>query len=102
MVAFSSVVFVGLLAMAPNWAIVDIPYPDSSGGVHHTLPSTESQVAEALQEYARSHALALQKGDITELRVEGAKASARIHLGARFERVYLEYHNQEWRVVRID
>ncbi len=102
MVAFCSVVFVGLLAMAPNWAIVDIPYPDSSGGVHHALPSTESQVADALLEYAKSRSVALQKGDISELKVEGAKASARVHLGARFERVHLEYHNQEWRVVRVD
>jgi hypothetical protein len=35
MVVVSSVVFVGLLALAPNWAIVDIPYPDSNGGAHH-------------------------------------------------------------------
>jgi hypothetical protein len=102
MVAFCSVVFVGLLALAPNWAIVDIPYPDSGGGVHHALPSTESQVADALQEYAKSRSVALQKGDVTEVRVEGVKASARIHVGARFERVHLEYHNQEWRVVRVD
>ena len=91
MVVVSSVVLVGLLAMAPNWAIVDIPYPDSAGGAHHALPSTESQVTDALLEY-----------DISELKVEGARASARVHLGARTERVHLEYHNQEWRVVRVE
>ena len=102
MLELSSVVFVGLLAMAPNWAIVDIPYPDSPGGVHHALPSTESQVADALTEYARGRSVALQKGDISDLKVEGARATARLHLGARFERVFLEYHNQEWRVVRAE
>jgi len=102
MVVVSSVVLVGLLAMAPNWAIVDIPYPDSKGGVHHALPSLESQVTDALLEYGKGRSPALQKGDITELRVEGAKATARVHVGARVERVHLEYHNQEWRVVRVE
>jgi Ser/Thr protein kinase RdoA (MazF antagonist) len=102
MVAVSSVVFVGLLALAPNWAIVDIPYPDSNGGAHHALPSTESQVTDALLEYAKGRSLALQKGDVTDLKVEGARATARLHVGARFERVHLEYHNQEWRVVRVE
>ena len=102
MVVVSSVILVGLLAMAPNWAIVDIPYPDAKGGVHHALPSLESQVTDALVEYAKGRSLALQKGDISELRVEGAKATARMHVGARFERVHLEYHNQEWRVVRVE
>lgn len=101
MVVFSSVVFVGLLAMAPNWAIVDIPYPDSTGGNHHALPSVESQVTDALLDYAKGRSLALVKADISELRVDGVKASARLHVGARFERVMLEYHNQEWRVVRV-
>ena len=102
MVALCSVVFAGLLAMAPNWAIVDIPYPEASGGIHHALPSTESQVSEALLEYAKGRSIALQKGDISEVKVDGARASARVHLGARFERVHLEYQNQEWRVVRVD
>ena len=102
MVLASSVVLVGLLAMAPNWAIVDIPYPDAKGGVHHALPSLESQVTDALLEYAKGRSLPVQRGDISELRVEGAKASARMHVGARFERVHLEYHNQEWRVVRVE
>jgi hypothetical protein len=102
MVVVSSVVLVGLLAMAPNWAIVDIPYPDSAGGAHHALPSTESQVTDALLEYGKSRSVPLRKGDISELKVEGARASARVHLGARTERVHLEYHNQEWRVVRVE
>jgi len=102
MVVVSSVVFVGLLAMAPNWAIVDIPYPDSSGGVHHALPSMESQVAEALVSYGKARSVAVHKEDIIELHVEGVKATARVHLGARTERVHLEYLNQEWRVVRVD
>ena len=101
MVVFSSVVFVGLLAMAPNWAIVDIPYPDQTGGNHHASPSVESRVTDALLDYAKGRSLPLQKTDISEVKVDGAKATARLHLGARFERVMLEYHNQEWRVVRV-
>ena len=32
MLMMGSVVLAGLLALAPNWAVVDIPYPETSGG----------------------------------------------------------------------
>jgi len=102
MLMIGSVVLVGLLAMAPNWAIVDIPYPESSGGsaAHATRP--ESQVVEALQEYARGRSAVLRKDDIAELRVEGSHATARIMLGTRAELVHLERVQHEWRVVRTE
>lgn len=98
----SSVVLAGLLAMAPNWAIVDIPYPETSGGsaVHATTP--ESQVVDALNEYARSRSAPLKKGAITEIRIEGAKATARVLIGARPETVHLEHLQHEWKVVKVE
>jgi hypothetical protein len=98
----SSVVLAGLLAMAPNWAIVDIPYPDTSGGsaVHATGP--EAQVVDALHEYARSRSATLKKGAITDLKIEGSKATARVLMGARPETVHLEHVQHEWRVVKVD
>ena len=101
MVVFSSVVFVGLLAMAPNWAIVDIPYPESSGG-SAAQAAAEAPVVDALQEYARSRSAVLRKGDIQELRIEGAKATARVVLGQRAEVVHLEHAPGGWRVVRAE
>ena len=95
-----SVVLVGLLAMAPNWAIVDIPYPEASGG--SARAAAENQVVDALQEYARAHSAVLRKGDIQELRIEGAKATARVLVGSRSEVVHLEYAPGGWRVVRAE
>ena len=98
----SSVVRAGLLAMAPHGAIVDIPDPDTSGGsaAHATTP--ETQVVDALHEYARSRSAPLRKGAITELRIEGPKATARVVFGARPETVHLEHLNHEWKVVKVD
>jgi hypothetical protein len=100
MLMVGSVVLVGLLAMAPNWAIVDIPYPESSGG--SAQAAVESQVVEALHEYARAHSAVLRKGDIQELRIEGARATARVVVGQRSEVVHLEYAPGGWRVVRAE
>ena len=101
MVMVSSVVLAGLLAMAPNWAIVDIPYPDASGGsAVHATP--ETQVVDALHEYARSRSATLKKGAITDLKIEGAKATARVLMGVRPETVHLEHVQHEWKVIKVD
>lgn len=93
----------GLLAMAPNWAVVDIPYPDAggTGEVHELAP--EAQVSEALYAYARAKSTApLRKSDIVVTRIDGAKATARVTRGGRVEIVYLELAGHEWKVVRTE
>ena len=95
------VVFIGLLAMAPNWAIVDIPYPEAGGGteVRHTPADS---VADALAAYARTRALKLRRSDITDLRIDGSKATARVNFVSRTETVHLELVKDEWRVVKSE
>lgn len=102
MLMLGSVALAGLLAMAPNWAIVDIPYPEASGGSATHAPTAESLVFDALQEYARARFPALKKGDISEVRIEGPRATARVVLGHRTEVVHLELVNHEWKVVRAE
>ena len=78
--AIGSVVFAGLLAMAPNWAIVDIPYPEAGGGMEaSSAPTPEARVIEALTAYARGRSLKLRKGDIADIKVKGARATAAIN-----------------------
>ena len=61
--AIGSVVLMGLLAMAPNWAIVDIPYPEAGGGMEaQPAPTPEARVIEALTAYARAKSLKLRRG----------------------------------------
>ena len=96
------VVFIGLLAMAPNWAIVDIPYPEAGGGTEVRATTPEMQVADALAAYARTRAVKLRKADISELRIDGPKAIARISLLSRTETVHLELVKDEWRVVKTE
>jgi hypothetical protein len=101
MVMVGSVVLVGLLAMAPNWAIVDIPYPEASGG-SAVRATAEGQVVDALQEYARAHSVVLKKGDIQDLKIDGPKATARVVVGQRAEVLHLEHAPGGWRVVRAE
>jgi hypothetical protein len=93
----------GLLAMAPNWAVVDIPYPDvgGTGEVHELAP--ETQVTEALIAYARTKSAApLLKSDIVVTRIGAGKATARVTRGGHVDIVYLELAGQEWKVVRTE
>jgi hypothetical protein len=93
----------GLLAMAPNWAVVDIPYPDAvgAGEVHEVAP--EAQVSEALVAYARSKSgTPLRKSDIVVTKIDGPKATARVTRGGRVEVVYLELAGGRWKVVRTE
>jgi hypothetical protein len=98
----SDFVFVGLLAMAPNWAIVDIPYPEAGGGTEVRATTPEMLVTDALASYARTRALKLRKADISELRIDGPKATARVVFTTRTETVHLELVKDEWRVVKTE
>lgn len=98
--AMGSVVLLGLLAMAPNWAIVDIPYPEAGGGMEAPSATPEARVIDALHAYARGRSLKLRKGDITDLKIEGARATVRLVLPNHSENLQLELVGHEWRVVK--
>lgn len=95
-----SIVFVGLLAMAPNWSIVDLPYPESGAGGETAAVPVETQVTEAIVQHARARGTAPVR--IGSVKVEGTRATARITLARHSETVYLEYVQHEWRVVRTE
>ena len=100
-----SVVFAGLLAMAPNWAVVDIPYPDAVGNADgQQSPATAEQaIWDALASYARSKSSApLRRSDIVVTRIDGNKAAARVSRGGKTEVVYLELSGSEWKIVRVE
>ena len=93
----------GLLAMAPNWAVVDIPYPEAIGAGEVQELTPEAQVTEALVAYARSKSASpLRKSDIVVTRIDGPRATARVNRGGRTEIVYLEHAGHEWKVVRTE
>ena len=104
MLMMGSVVLAGLLALAPNWAIVDIPYPETSGGSATTGQSRgpDAPVIEAVQGYVRKSSAGLRKGVVTDVRIEGTKATAKVLIGQRAETVHLEYVQAEWRVTRTE
>ncbi len=99
-----SFVFAGLLAMAPNWAVVDIPYPEAIGAGEAQAPANaEGQVWAAVAPLARSRSTApLRRSDIIVTRIDGNKATARLTRNGRTEVVYLERAAGEWKVVRTE
>jgi hypothetical protein len=103
MLMMASVVLAGLLALAPNWAVVDIPYPETSGGSAPTSRAgPDAPVIDAVHGYVRKSSAGLRKGVVTDVRIEGTKATAKVLIGQRAETVYLEYVHPEWRVIRTE
>lgn len=58
-----------LMAMAPQWAIVDLPYPEVTGA-ETVSPPIDARIAEAVASYARARGKPLPRNP--EL-VEGAE-----------------------------
>ena len=99
--AISSLLLAGVLAMGPQWSIVDLPYPEvkapeTMGGY---TPSTEVQVNESISSWIKRNAPSGRKHEITQLRIEGPKASARVVFPDRTWLIRLERQGEEWRVV---
>ena len=103
-----SVVFSGLLAMAPTWVIVDIPYPEAGGGAEVSGPggsgaSAEAQITNVLNAYARTKSVEpLRKGDVLVTRIDGSRATGRVNRAGRTETVYLERAGSDWKIVRTE
>jgi len=98
--AISSLLLAGVLAMGPQWSIVDLPYPevkapDSMGGY---TPSTETQVNESIAEWVK-RTNPNRKHEVTQVRIDGPKASARIVFPDRTWLIRLERQGEEWKVV---
>ena len=94
-----------LLAFGTQWPIIDLPYPDVDRlGAGGAVASVEAQVEEAVARYARSRAVppipAARKPEISQLRIDGARATALLTTGDRSERVQLQLLDREWRVVK--
>ena len=99
--AISSLLLAGVLAMGPQWSIVDLPYPEvkspeTTGGY---TPSTEVQVNETITNWVKRNSAVGRKHEITQLRIEGPKASARVVFHDRTWLIRLERQGEEWRVI---
>jgi hypothetical protein len=101
--AWTLVLAAGLVSMGSQWAVIDLPYPDiaepvaasGAGGA-----STEQQVEAAICRYAHQRAARGPRPDISQLRIDGARATALLTTGSRLEWVHLEQSGTEWRVVQ--
>lgn len=102
--SLSSALLTSLVAFGSQWPIIDLPYPDIDrigGGI--SVPSVETQVEDAVARYARSReprALPQRRPEISQLRIDGARASAIVTTGERTELLQLELVEREWRVIR--
>ena len=96
--ALSAVVLASILALGPDWAIIDLPYPEvqRQGG----KPSTEEQVAQAVAEHvqARDPNRPNRRVLLSNLKVTGEKAVVRVTDGDRTETVWLTLKDGAWRV----
>jgi len=99
--AISSLLLAGVLAMGPQWSIVDLPYPEvkASETMGGYTPSTEAQLNEAITSWVKRNSPAGRKHEITQLRIEGLKASARVVFPDRTWLIRLERQGEDWRVV---
>ena len=98
--AISSLLLAGVLAMGPQWSIVDLPYPevkapDSMGGY---VPSTEAQVNETIANWVKRTSPG-RKHDVTQVRIDGPKATARIVFPDRTWQIRLERDDKGWKVI---
>jgi hypothetical protein len=98
--SISVLLLAGVLAMGPQWSIVDLPYPevrasDSMGGY---VPSTETQVSETIASFVKRTNPG-RKHEVTQVRIDGPKASARIVFPDRTWLIRLERSEQGWKVV---
>jgi hypothetical protein len=98
--AMSAFVLAGVLAMSPQWAIVDLPYPDvnAANSMGGSTPAPEALVSESIGAFVRK-ANPGKKHEVTQLRIEGSHASARLVFADRTWIIHLVNVNGEWKVV---
>ena len=94
----SGIIFAALLAIGPDWAIVDLPYPDVKPG---GKPTPEEQVAEAAAEHVKARdpkRPANRKLLMSNLKIDGTRAWVRVTDGDRTETVWLTLRDGAWKV----
>ena len=97
----AAVAFVtSLMAMSPQWAIVDLPYPEI--GYEAAAPATHARITEAVANFtkAQGSGKTSRMPEVSDLRVNDTTASARINRGDRTEVVILTRVNDNWRVIQ--
>jgi hypothetical protein len=90
-----------MMAMSPQWAIVDLPYPEI--GYEAAAPATAARITEAVTNYTLAKAPGkslARKPQMTDLRVHDTTATLRVNLGDRTEVVILSRVNNDWRVIQ--
>jgi hypothetical protein len=91
-----------LVAFGNQWPIIDLPYPDVGGGGAGEVVTVETEVERALVRHARMRDPAGHPGrkpEVSQLRIDGPRASAVVTFGERAERVQLQRIDGEWRVL---
>lgn len=97
--AISAIICAALLALGgPDWAIVDLPYPDVRPG---GKPTPEEEVAEAVAEHVRARdpkRPATRRLLLSNLKIDGPRAWVRVTDGDRTETVWLTLKDGAWKV----
>jgi len=97
--AWSHVWIAGIVAFGSQWPVIDLPYPDvpDGGGASPAAPCPEKAVEDAVRRHiARIDPAA----DITQVRIDGARATALLTSPTRIEWVHLEMNGGHWKVVQ--
>jgi len=97
--SWSHVWLAGIVAFGTQWPVIDLPYPDvpEGGGVVPASPCPEKAVEAAV----RRHAARFDPdADITQVRIDGSRATALLTSPARIEWVHLERNGKDWKVVQ--
>ena len=95
------VLITSMMAMAPQWAISDLPYPDV--GYEAAAPATAARITEAVTNYAKAKVpgkTLARKPEMSDLRVNESTASLRVNMGDRTEVMILSRVNNDWRVIQ--
>jgi len=97
--ALSGIVFAAMLALGPDWAIVDLPYPDVPKA--GDKPTPEQQVAEAVAEHVQARdpkRPANRRLLLSNMKIDGPKAVVRVTDGDRTETMWLVHRDGGWKV----
>lgn len=87
-----------VLALGPQWAIVDLPYPEVAEAETSGGASAHSAIVAAALSHARTRKPGIRKPEVHDVRIEGTKASAVLDFGDRTESIRLHHLGGEWRL----
>ena len=96
--SLSHVFLAGIAAFGMQWPVIDLPYPEvpEGGGVVPAAPCPEK----AVEAVVRRHAARFDpEADVTQVRIDGDRASALLTSPSRIEWVHLERGGGGWKVV---